>query len=389
MRWRILALLFLARIGLGLQFQTLGSIGDDLILAFGFDYAEIGTLIGFFMLPGLFLALPAGFAGQYLPDRVLIFLGLGALALGGLVAAVAGGFGLLAVGRMACGAGFVISTIFFTKMIADWFAGREIATAMGILVMSWPFGIAMGQIGHAWLSELAGWRFAFLAASAYCGLGALAVLLFYRTPAGQSATAPRQLRLLSLPELALTLLASSVWALFNAAYVVYLSFAPLMLTAGGYPALEAAAVISLASWMMIVSGAACGQVVDRTRRPDLVLTLCMAVAMASLALLGETSMAVPLSLSFGLLGMAPAGVIMALIGEAMRPDRRALGMGVFFTSYFLIVGPAPAIAGWLYDRTGDPYHPILFAVALFGLTALGNLLFRIAQRALAPRGLAP
>ncbi|MFT6580191.1 MAG: hypothetical protein ACJAU6_000618 [Alphaproteobacteria bacterium] len=83
MRWRILALLFLARNGLGFQFQTLGSVGDNLVQDFGLDYAEIGILIGLFMLPGLFLALPAGYSGRYLPDRLLAGLGLGALAVEG------------------------------------------------------------------------------------------------------------------------------------------------------------------------------------------------------------------------------------------------------------------------------------------------------------------
>jgi len=48
MRWRILALLFFARIALGFQFQTLASVGDGLVVAFGLDYAGIGLLIGLF-----------------------------------------------------------------------------------------------------------------------------------------------------------------------------------------------------------------------------------------------------------------------------------------------------------------------------------------------------
>jgi hypothetical protein len=52
-RWKILALLFVCRASLGLQFQTLGSIADPLVAQFGFDYIEIGTLIGLLMLPGL------------------------------------------------------------------------------------------------------------------------------------------------------------------------------------------------------------------------------------------------------------------------------------------------------------------------------------------------
>ena len=76
---------------------------------------------------------------------------------------------------------------------------------------------------------------------------------------------------------------------------------------------------------------------------------------------------------------------MALTGEAMAPQRRAFGMGVFFSFYFVLVALAPPIAGWLYDRGGDPYWPILFAAFLFACTALSNLAFRIAQARFAAR----
>jgi hypothetical protein len=78
--------------------------------------------------------------------------------------------------------------------------------------------------------------------------------------------------------------------------------------------------------------------------------------------------------------MAPAGLIMALTGAAMAPEKRAFGMGVFLSAYYVITAPAPAIAGWIYDRTGDPYLPILFAITLFALTLAANFAFRLAQR---------
>jgi MFS family permease len=155
-----------------------------------------------------------------------------------------------------------------------------------------------------------------------------------------------------------------------------------VLVAGGYGALEAAAVISLASWVMIVSGAICGQIADRTGKSDAILYACLVVAMLSLALLPQTRFAIPLTLAFGLMGMAPAGLIMALTGQAMAPERRAFGMGIFFSIFFLFTAPTPTIAGWLYDRSGDPYWPILFAVAMFGLTLLTSVGFRLAQRTL-------
>jgi MFS family permease len=102
--------------------------------------------------------------------------------------------------------------------------------------------------------------------------------------------------------------------------------------------------------------------------------------MAALALLPNAGWAVPLTLAFGLLGMAPAGLIMALTGAAMAPHKRAFGMGIFFSAYFVVTAPAPAIAGWLFDRSHDPFLPILFAIALFALTLAANFAFRIAER---------
>lgn len=70
----------------------------------------------------------------------------------------------------------------FTKMAADWFEGREMVTAMSILVMSWPFSIAVGPVGHTWLAEAFGWRVPFLAAAGYCAVAALAIFAVYRAP---------------------------------------------------------------------------------------------------------------------------------------------------------------------------------------------------------------
>jgi predicted MFS family arabinose efflux permease len=382
-RWSMLTLLFAARVGLGFNFQTLGSVADPLVRDLHLGFAEIGTLIGLFNAPGLVLAIPAGLAGRYMSDRILVAGGLLAIVLSGIIATMADGFTMLALARLLAGVGFVVSTLYFTKMVADWFSGRELATAMAILVMSWPFGIAMGQVGHGWLAEAYGWRTPFMAASLYSLAAAVMVLVFYRPPPQVAVAAAPPSHQLTRQEWTLTLLASLVWAAFNAGYIVYLSFAPRVLMAGGIGPIQAASIISLASWVMIFSGAACGQLADRLGRSDLILTICLLVGMTSLALLPNASWAVPLSLAYGLIGMAPAGLIMALTGAAMAPEKRAFGMGVFLSAYYVITAPAPAIAGWLFDRLGDPYLPILFAIALFAATLVANFAFRFAQRTLA------
>lgn len=366
MRWRILALLFLARIGLGFQFQTLTSVGDGLVVAFGLDYAGVGLLIGLFMAPGLVLALPAGLLGRLIADKEMVVLGLFALAAGGLVSSFATGSAGVGFGRIISGAGFLFTTLYFAKMVADWFEGKEIATAMSILVMSWPFGIAMGQVVHVWLAETYTWRVPFQVASGYCLLTALAVFLLYRAPRDQTDAPAISTARLTLREWQLVLCAASAWGLFNAAYVTYLTFGPKMLEGLGMAAVAAAGVVSVGSWLMIISGTVCGHIVDRYGQRDIVLVSCMTGAVGALALLSLQGAGLAASLLFGLVGMAPAGVIMALAGLALRPEGRAFGMGVFFTVYYAIMLVTPPAAGVIFDATGHPKGPIWLAMAMFG-----------------------
>jgi len=377
MRWRILALLFAARVGLGFQFQTMGATGGELSGAFDLDNAQIGLMIGLFMAPGLFLAVPAGFSGRFASDRVLAALGLGALALGGAVSSMADGPNTIGLGRTLSGAGFLFATLYFTKMVADWFEGREIATAMSILVMSWPFGIAMGQVGHTWLAELYGWRIPFAVASVYCVLAGLAVLTLYRAPNDLPLVATGRSKGLLPREWGLVLCAGIAWGVFNAGYVVYLTFGPRMLEAQGMATLAAASVISVGSWLMILSGTACGQIADRIGRRETILTVCMAGAVLALVLLSLPGAGLAASLLFGLIGMAPAGVIIALAGQAVASERRAFGMGVFFTVFYAIMTASPPLAGWIFDRTGAPDGAILFGAALFALVLPVAVLFRM------------
>ena len=88
-------------------------------------------------------------------------------------------------------------------------------------------------MSHAWLAVTFDWRAAFVVASVYCVAGAAAVALTYRSPPAVAAIPGPPAAGLPRDELLLTLLAATIWGLFNAGYIVYLSFAPRVLMAGG------------------------------------------------------------------------------------------------------------------------------------------------------------
>ena len=63
-RWALVAAVFLARMAFGYQFQSLASLGPELVERFGLGYAELGGLIGLYMAPGVLAALSCGLLGR-------------------------------------------------------------------------------------------------------------------------------------------------------------------------------------------------------------------------------------------------------------------------------------------------------------------------------------
>jgi cyanate permease len=55
---------------------------------------------------------------------------------------------------------------------------------------------------------------------------------------------------------------------------------------------------------------------------------------------------------------------------------------MFSTAYYVITAPAPALAGWIVDRSNSDQSATALAAVLFGLTMLANAGFRFAARRL-------
>lgn len=82
MRWTMLLILFLVRLAMGFQFQSVASTSAQLIDAFGLSYAQVGTLIGLFLLPGVFIAIPSGALTRAISDKNLLMLGAVTMTVG-------------------------------------------------------------------------------------------------------------------------------------------------------------------------------------------------------------------------------------------------------------------------------------------------------------------
>ncbi|MEA2873512.1 MAG: hypothetical protein QOH67_3488 [Hyphomicrobiales bacterium] len=366
---------------MGLQFQTVASTGPFLLDALAVDFTALGALIGLYMLPGIVIALPGGMLGQRLGAKRMVLAGLAMMAIGGAMMGASSSFAAAAAGRLISGTGAVLFNVLVTKMIADWFAGREITTAMATLVSSWPLGLALGLLCFAPLAAAYGWQAVMHLGAASALIALLLVALAYRDPPETAPAAVARLTLdLTRREWVLVLIASVLWGIFNVAYIVLVSFTPELFTALGWSLSEANWIVSLLGWSLIASIPFSGLIVERIGRPNLAMAGSFLIAAGALAVLPFVSAPLVAFVIVGLVIGIPPGPLMALPAQALRPQSRAPGMGVFFSCYYVVMAFLPSAAGFVRDLSGTPAAPTLFAAAMVLLCVPGLALFHAARQ---------
>jgi predicted MFS family arabinose efflux permease len=381
-RWAVLLLLCLARVSVGLHLQAVAALSPFLIADLGLSYAELGTLIGLFLLPGVFIALPGGLVSGRLGDRATLLGALGLLTVGSGLLAVSSSLEIAVVARLLSGAGGVLVTMQVAKMTADWFAGKEIATALGLMLATFPLGIAVAMATLGGLASATDWRTAVAAAAAATGSVLALVALLYRDPArpGLLRGAPRPpLWVITPPELRLVLVAGAAFAVLNAAWVVFVSFTPTLLIARGLPAPAAAVLVSWASWCSIGAIVVAGYALDRLARPTRWIAFAAVVTAATCLAASLWEPALLWIVLFGIASAPTAVGVLALPSAVLNADSRRTGFGIFFTVNYVGFAALPALAGYLLDVTGSELAP-LWLSGLLWLTLVASLaLFRWLQ----------
>lgn len=173
MRWLMLAILFTVRLAMGYLFQSVASVSTQLVETFGLSFAQVGTLIGFFLLPGIVMAMPSGALTRALADKTLLMIGAAVMAVGAATMALADGTTQLYLGPLLRGVGGTIFNLILTKMVTDWFFGKETITALGFMLVAWPVGIALALLTQGGIATDFGWSSVMVA----CAGTALAALV--------------------------------------------------------------------------------------------------------------------------------------------------------------------------------------------------------------------
>jgi MFS family permease len=362
-RWILVAAVSLARVAFGYQFQTLASLGPELLERFGLGYASLGGLIGLYMAPGILVALPGGLLGRRYGEGAVVGGGLALMGLGSLVSGLAGGSGQIGAGRLLAGCGAVLLVVMQGKMISDRFPGRAFMPVMGLVLGAFPVGVGLVELTHGPLVRAFGWSGLFLGGAA---VAVLALLLFLlgceRTlpPAGPAWALP------SRRECGLLVVAGVIWTAYNAGYYGFLSYMPSYLAVRGHSPGLLALVLTVATWSNLPAMVLGGALAARFGNGPVFYagTLAEIVAVAGPAVLDW-----PLlwGLLFGTAASLHAGVIIGIGTLSARPENRAVGMGLFYMIYYAGGALLPAMCGRAADLAGDPAGALVAAAVLAGV----------------------
>jgi MFS family permease len=369
-RWGILAVLFAVRATMGFQFQSVAAIAPILTRDVGIGLADIGLLIGLYLAPGVAIALPGGALGRRFGDKTMVLVGLALMMLGGLLMTFWPSWSAQVAGRLIAGLGGVLLNVLMSKMVTDWFAGREIASAMAIFVNSWPVGIAGALVVLPPAGSAFGVEVVHLISAAAIGVGFVILATLYRGPPSASSGAATG----SFPTgraLAAVLVAGSIWSLYNVGFAMIFGFGPTMLAERGWTVAAAGPAVSVVMWLTMLSVPAGGLLADWSRRYLAIIVAGCVLFAAALIFAARTEAVIASFVVLGIICGLPAGPIMSLPARVLEPSTRAVGMGIFFTVFYVGMFVAPAVAGWLAAKLGGAGAAFDFgAAAVLGAALL-------------------
>ena len=286
------------------------------------------------------------------------------------------------VGRLLGGVGAVALNVQLTKIVNDWFAKKEISTSMGILMTAWPFGIALALLTLGHVATIWDWRTAIYLTAGYSFLSLLLVAMLYHEPISAEPKGlchRSQIWAISRREPIMIISAGLVWALPNVGFIVLMGFMPAFLVSNGMEMAKAGMLVSLTSWITIVSIPLGGWFTDRTGRVnEFIMGGVLLNALFIFLIPMDGSVLVCVLLLGVTIGGWP-GAIMALPNQVLSPQSRSTGFGVFYMVYYGIVAVLVPVAGWLRDFTGEATSSVLFGGVMMILTVIALITFQFCQ----------
>ncbi len=391
MRWLLLAAVWLAYGAFGLVAASLAPLAVVLQGDLGISYAAMGSIMGAWQLVYIGAAIPCGLLLDRLGARRALLLGVLLVAASAAGRALAENYWqlLAAVGLFGVGGPIISSGA--PKVVAGAFSGSQRGLAMGIYMTGPTLGgvIALTATHSVLLPAFGGdWRNVFWL---WCGLALGAGVLWFAvatlaagrvTGFGAGGTAGADGgsgsvrvigQILAVPAVRLLLLMAIGAFLFNHGLNNWL---PELLRSGGMTAAAAGYWAALPMVVGIAGSLTIPRLATPERRFTIVMLLCMAASVASLALLTTEPVVLTGALLLqGLVRSSLMTVLVLTLMELPQIDARHAGTasGLFFSAAEIGGVLGPLGLGVVFDISGGFDAGLYLLAALTAAMALASL----------------
>jgi len=340
---------------------------------FNLSEAQAGLLMSLAVVPGIVLALPAGFVINRYGFRLLGFMSTLSVAAGSLITALADSFLLALLGRLVLGIGGAFIVVGTPAVISQWYDRKDLGKAMGLFATNMPVAIILAfPVATVLAQDHNDWHYPFYVGTLLAIIIAFVFVLLVRDGPlrGERARA-------GVADIRRTVgnaevwKASLVWMFFNGAAIAYLSWAKTLFEAyKGLPSLEASLFASVLMYAAVFFVPVFGWASDRTgkKKPFLVGgSIAMAVALIATSYAsGVTLLASAIML--GITAAIVPPVVMTIPSQNLPPNLSGTAFSIVTLCQNVGIAFAAPYAGYLIQVTGD-ITATFFGISLLSLAA--------------------
>ncbi len=348
---RNLQFIFLVTLTSVLAVSSITPAFPRMVKELGISRAEVGLLVTFFTLPGIFLAPFLGISADRLGRKKILVPSLFLFGLAGGACALVSSFGTLLLLRFIQGVGGAALASLTATIIGDLFSGKERAAAMGYNASVLSLGVASYPVIGGALALL-GWNYPFVLPLVAIPIG-LVILLWLRIPE------PRRGNNLGdyLKATWADLQNYKAWALFGAGtmvfiilYGAYLTYLPLVLDEHGASSFIIGLVLSSMSLTTALVSFQLGRLVHWVSEETLVKVsfLIYGLALAVIPLIPSLPLFLLPAVIFGLAQGVCLPSIQTMVASLAPMEHRAAFMSL--NSMMLRLGQTvgPLLMGLIY-----------------------------------------
>jgi MFS family permease len=180
--WLVFAMATIASVGNFYVYDSIGPVADLLQQQRHFTDTQVGVLNAIYNLPNVVLLILGGFLVDRFGASRMTLATAAICFVGAVLTAWGSSFTEMAAGRLLFGIGAETFNIAALAAIIDYFAGRRLALAMGLMLAFSRGGSYGADMSPTWFAHAyaQGWQPPLIIAAVIAGTSVMAALIYYR-----------------------------------------------------------------------------------------------------------------------------------------------------------------------------------------------------------------